>query len=343
MGTRRPLGSRPFGQVKTTKIFVTGCAGFIASQVTLQLLEEGHEVVGVDDMNDAYDVRLKQWRLRRLQSHAAFRFHQFDISHRPELEALFARERFDAILNLAARAGVRASMENPWVYVETNVTGTLNVLEAARRHDVPRVLLASTSSLYGSRNPRPFREDANTDYPLSPYASSKKGAESMAASFAHLYGLHTPVVRFFTVYGPAGRPDMSMFRFIRWITEGDPLILYGDGTQERDFTYVEDIARGTIAAMKHVRGFDVVNLGSDRPVTLSRMISAIEARVGRSAVVDRRPAHPADVQATWADISKAKRLLDWEPRVSFEEGVERTVAWYMENRDWASKIDLGAA
>lgn len=323
------------------KYLVTGCAGFIGSNVAEQLLAAGHDVVGLDDLNDAYDPTLKAWRLDQIARRPRFRFERGSLLERDRLDALFRQEGFDAILNLAARAGVRQSLLDPWVYIYTNVTGTVNLLELARRNDVRRVLLASTSSLYGAHNSRPFREDANTDRPLSPYAASKKAAEAHLATYAHLYGLDAPVCRYFTVYGPAGRPDMSVFRFVRWIAEGEPIVVYGDGSQERDFTYVTDIARGTIAASTKVRGFEIVNLGSDHPVKLSDIIHMIEERVGRKAIVERRPFHPADVHATWADIGKARAVLGWAPETAIAEGIAHCVEWYLKNREWAARLDIG--
>jgi nucleoside-diphosphate-sugar epimerase len=327
---------------------VTGCAGFIASKVTGLLLEAGHRVVGVDSLNDAYDPRLKQWRLEQLQSHANFQFHRIDISDRAALVRLFDRgaaaERdkpiYSAVVNLAARAGVRPSVENPWVYYQANCEGTLNLLEACRQHGIPKFLLASTSSLYGAHNPLPYREDADTNRPLSPYAASKKAAETLAYTYHYLHQIDVSIVRYFTVYGPAGRPDMSVFRFVRCIAEGEPIVVLGDGTQQRDFTYVDDIARGTVAALKPL-GFDVFNLGGDRPVRLSAVIDQIAALVGRTPRIDRRPAHPADVPATWADIGKAHTLLGWAPEVPIEEGLRRCVAWYRDHRALAAALELG--
>ena len=321
--------------------FVTGVAGFIASQVAQQLLAQGHTVVGLDNLNDAYDVRVKEWRLARLQGQAGFTFERVDIADREALAdasgALFAEGRPEAVINLAARAGVRYSVENPWVYVDTNVTGTLNLLELCRQHEINKFILASTSSLYGARNPRPFREDADTNGPLSPYAASKKGAEALCYTYHYLYDIDVTVFRYFTVYGEAGRPDMSVFRFIQWINEGRPVQVYGDGQQSRDFTYVGDIARGTIAGLKPL-GYEVINLGSDTPVVLIDAIRLIERTLGKEAVLEYRPRHKADVLATWADIGKAERLLDWRPQVTFEEGVRRAAAWYLENRAWAKDV-----
>lgn len=320
---------------------MTGCAGFIASHVVDQLLAAGHDVVGVDDLNDAYDPRLKEWRLANLARRPRFSFVRADIVDRSALDAIFRGPRFDAIFNLAARAGVRQSLLDPWPYVATNITGTLNLIEQARRHDVRRFVLASTSSLYGL-NERPFLETSNTDAPLSPYAATKKGAEALVAAHARAYGIASSVVRYFTVYGPAGRPDMSIFRLIRWIAEGDPVVLYGDGSQERDFTYVTDIARGTILAGEHAHGHEVFNLGNDAPARLIDVLHAIEAQLDRKANLAWRPPHPADVPATWANIEKARRVLGWSPRVPLEQGLQETVDWYLKNREWARQLDLGA-
>jgi UDP-glucuronate 4-epimerase len=319
---------------------VTGCAGFIGWKVTEFLLAVGHTVVGVDNLNDAYDVRLKHWRLAQLEGKSGFAFHRLDITNQKELRELWefrGTEPFDAVINLAARAGVRQSVENPWVYFETNVTGALNLLELCREYGVKKFVLASTSSLYGANNPRPFREDANTDGPLSPYAVSKKAAEALCYTYHYLYDLDVTVLRYFTVYGPAGRPDMSLFRFVQWISEGRPVIVYGDGKQSRDFTYVDDIARGTIAALSPL-GYEVINLGSDESIVLNDAIRLVEELVEKKAAIEHRPRHPADVLATWADISKAEKLLNWWPRFTFREGVAQLVGWYQENQEWAKKV-----
>ncbi|MHB1416238.1 MAG: GDP-mannose 4,6-dehydratase [Chloroflexota bacterium] len=329
-----------WGRFLLATYLVTGAAGFIGSKVSELLLSAGHAVVGVDNLNDAYDVRLKQWRLGRLTSQKGLAFHQLDIGDREALRTVFAGPRFAAVINLAARAGVRPSVANPWVYVDTNVGGTLNLLEACREHGVAKFVLASTSSLYGAHNPLPFREDADTNRPLSPYAASKKAAEALCYTYHHLHALDVTVLRYFTVYGPAGRPDMSPFRFVQWISEGQPVTVYGDGRQSRDFTYVDDIARGTVAALQPL-GYETINLGSDEPVVLMEMIHLIERLAGREAALTYKPSHPADVPATWADIGKAERLLGWRPQTDFAEGMERLVEWYRANRDWAKDVVTG--
>lgn len=321
---------------------VTGCAGFIASRVSELLMEAGHTVTGVDNLNDAYDRRLKHWRLGRLNAQPGFTFAQADIADNRALSPIWAASpKPDAIFNLAARAGVRQSVECPALYFDTNVSGTLNLLELARQSGVNRFLLASTSSLYGTHNPMPYREDSDTGRPLSPYAASKKAAEALCYSYHHLYGMDVAIPRYFTVYGPAGRPDMSAFRFVQWISEGRPVTVYGDGAQKRDFTFIDDIARGTIAAGLGTSGFEVINLGSDAPVELMECVRTIERLVGKPAKLEFQPAHRADVNATWANIGKARQLLDWSPRTRFGEGLEQLVGWYRDNASWASLIETG--
>ena len=315
---------------------VTGCAGFIASKVTELLLSQGHKVTGIDNINDAYDPRLKHWRLDQIKGNAGFTFHRLDICDRDRLKNVF-NQGFDAVINLAARAGVRQSVENPWVYFETNVTGTLNLLDLCRMHEVGKFVLASTSSLYGANNPQPFKEDANTNGPLSPYAASKKAAEVLCYTYHYLYGIDITIPRYFTDYGPAGRPDMSLFRFVQWISKGAPVTVFGDGQQSRDFTYVDDIARGTVAALKPV-GYEVVNLGSDRPAVLMDTIKTIEQMLEEKANIEFQPAHAADVLATWANISKAKSLLEWQPQTTLNQGIQNLVDWYQANESWAKDI-----
>ncbi|QDV43133.1 dTDP-glucose 4,6-dehydratase [Stieleria neptunia] len=317
---------------------VTGCAGFIANRVASLLLEAGHRVVGVDNVNDYYDTSLKEHRLKKLESDR-FSFHRIDIEDQEALAGLFDGDAFDAVFNLAARAGVRYSMENPHIYLTTNSLGSLNLLHQMRRTGVGKYVLASTSSLYAGQ-PMPFSESLPVNTPISPYAASKKGAEVMAYSHHHLYQIDVSICRYFTVYGPAGRPDMSIFRFIRWIDDGVPIQLFGDGEQSRDFTYVDDIARGTILAAKPV-GYEIINLGGGgTPVSLNTLIGMLEDRLGKKAIIEYLPFHQADMMTTSADITKAGELLGWKPEVSLEQGLDESVSWYQTNKPWSEKIVL---
>ena len=317
--------------------FVTGAAGFIGSRVSEMLIEQGHAVTGVDNLNDAYDVRMKEYRLHKLQALPGFTFQKLDISDRGSVERLPA---FEAVINLAARAGVRASVENPWLYYETNVTGTLNLLELCRKNGIRKFILASTSSIYGAKAPIPTPETADSDHPLQPYAASKKAAEVLCHSYHSLYDIDVSVVRYFTVYGPAGRPDMSMFRFTKWISEGEPLHLYGDGEQSRGFTYLDDIARGTVAALTPL-GYEVINLGGHEVVTMNALIAVLEKRIGRKAIIERHPPNQADMLTSHADVTKARSLLGWQPQVGLEEGLTRLVEWYKAERNWVKGIATG--
>lgn len=321
------------------KYLVTGCAGFIGSRVAAKLLDQGHQVHGVDDLNEYYDISLKFHRLESLQMKIGFSFEQFGIEDRVQVDRLFSEHNFDAVINLAAAVGVRYSLENPHVYMQTNGTGNLNILEAMRAAGVRKYVLASTSSLYAGQQ-MPFLETLPVNTPISPYAASKKSAEAMAWSYHHLFDIDVSVVRYFTVYGPAGRPDMGIFRFVRWIAEGEPIRIFGDGEQSRDFTHVDDIAEGTVRALKPL-GFEIINLGGgQKPISLNSIIHLLAARFGRKPIVEYLQPHQADMKSTWADISKAKRLLDWEPGVSINEGLEQSADWYLCNLPWAREIEL---
>jgi len=316
---------------------VTGAAGFIASRVCEMLLAEGHTITGIDNLCDAYDVRLKHYRLDRLKQLPGFSFSQIDICDRPALENVFKTVQINAVINLAARAGVRASVENPWVFVDTNMTGTLNLLELSRQYNIPKFILASTSSIYGNNAPLPTPETATSDLVLQPYAASKKGAEAMCHAYHFLYGIDVTIFRYFTVYGPAGRPDMVMFRFAQWIKEGRPVHLNGDGNQSRGFTYLDDIARGTILGLKHI-GYEIINLGGHEVITINEMIALLEENMGAKANIEYHPFHIADMTANQADISKAIHLLGWQPQVNLEDGIQRLCDWYLAEREWASQI-----
>ncbi len=320
------------------EILLTGAAGFIASKTAELLVKKKYKVIGIDNMNDYYDVRLKQYRLRQLKKLENFEFHKMDIENLASLKRLFNKHNFSAVVNLAARAGVRYSLENPHVYSTTNTDGTLNLLEMMRAKNVKKIVLASTSSLYAGQK-MPFKETLPVNTPISPYAASKKGAEVMCYSYNYLFDIDVSIVRYFTVYGPAGRPDMSIFRFIKWIDEGQVLELFGDGSQSRDFTYVEDIAAGTVKAMKKV-GYEVINLGGNKPFELNYVIKLIEEYLGKKAKIKKFPFHKADLKATWANVDKAKSLLKWQAKVSLEEGVRRSVEWYLDNKSWVKNVQL---
>jgi nucleoside-diphosphate-sugar epimerase len=320
-------------------IVLTGVAGFIANKVADILLKSGKNVIGIDNINDYYDVRIKEYRLKQLKKYPNFKFFKADIEDIKTLDKIFSKYKVSSVINLAARAGVRYSMENPFVYVSTNTMGTLNLLEMCRKYKINKFVIASTSSLYAGQK-MPFTEALAVNTPISPYAASKKGAEAMCYSYHYLYGIDISVVRYFTVYGPAGRPDMSIIRFIKWIDEGTPIELFGDGSQSRDFTYVDDIAKGTIKSLKKV-GFEIMNLGGgNNPYELKYVIELIEKHLGKKAEIDRKPFHKADIVATWADISKAKKILNWEPKIPLEKGIKNTVEWYLENKSWFKNIKL---
>jgi UDP-glucuronate 4-epimerase len=348
-----PSSTKPAAPVTSRlRLLVTGAAGFVGWKTCELLLEAGHTVVGLDNLNDYYDIRLKQWRRDQLLPSPDFTFIEADLEDAAALRRLFERfaqvgtadaargqPPFDAVVNLGARAGVRASIEDPLVYYTTNVLGSLHLLELIREYQVPKYVLASTSSLYAG-HPLPFAEDAPVNAPISPYAASKKAAEAMAYTWHHLHGIDVSVVRYFTVYGPAGRPDMSPLRFLRWIDEGTPLTLYGDGTQTRDFTYIDDIARGTIAALRPL-GFEILNLGGgNRPVSIREMIDHFARALGKQPLIDEQPFHAADMKDTAAVIDKARTLLDWQPRVPPEEGFQHTVDWYVQHRDLVKSLVL---
>jgi UDP-glucuronate 4-epimerase len=321
-----------------TKYLVTGAAGFIARRLIEKLTDRGDEVVGIDNLNDSYDVRLKLWRLEYLKKCRNFTFVKDDLCRGEMFTDLHKNHKgFDAVIHLAARAGVRQAVEIPHVYLETNSNGTLNVLEWCRKTGVNKMILASTSSIYGANPPLPTPETADSSRPLQIYAASKKGAEAMTHVYHHLFGLDTTIFRFFTVYGPAGRPDMVMFRFCQWVAEGKTVKVTGDGTQMRGFTYMDDIADGLIAGLKPL-GYEIINLGGHETITINELLTKIETLVGKKAKVEYIDKHPADADANWADVTKAKALLGWEPRVTLDEGIGNLVNWYMDQRAWASQI-----
>ncbi len=321
---------------------VTGAAGFIGARVSQMLIEEGHTVIGLDNLNDAYDVRIKEFRLKSLLPLDEFTFHQIDIANWDAVKTVGeSSPQIAGVINLAARAGVRASTTVPFQMLSSNTNGALAMLELCRHYNVPKIIQASTSSIYGANPPYPTPETANSDYPLQAYAASKKGAESLCHSYHHLFDVDVSIVRFFTVYGPAGRPDLAMFRFVQWITEGRPLHLNGDGEQSRGFTYIDDIVRGVILALKPV-GYEIINLGGHEVISINDLIKLTEELVGGKAEIIRHPAHPADMRRNQADVTKAREMLGWEPRVGLREGMQALVDWYNAEREWAKDIETGS-
>jgi nucleoside-diphosphate-sugar epimerase len=318
---------------------VTGAAGFIGARTATILIEQGHTVVGVDNMNDAYDPRIKEYRLKKLQALNGFEFVRDDISDKGILtrKSAITERKFDGVINLAARAGVRFSVENPWVFLESNVMGTLNMLEVCRQFGCKKFIIASTSSIYGENPEYPTPETASSSEPMQPYAASKKGAEALAHSYHHLHDIDVTVVRYFTVYGPAGRPDLAIFRFVQWIMEDRPIRINGDGTQSRGFTYVDDIARGTIAALKPL-GYQIINLGGHEVISINGLVELVQDLTGKKANVQYGPPNLADMFMNQANVTKAREMLGWNPQVNLRQGIGNLIEWYKAEREWAKDI-----
>ncbi len=330
------------------KILVTGAAGFIGAATAERFLERGYEVVGLDNLNDYYDVTLKEARLKRLTGQANFRFVKLDLADAAGVAALFACERFPRVVHLAAQAGVRYSLENPRAYIDSNVTGTLNILEGCRHTGVEHLVYASTSSVYGANTHMPFSVHGGVDHPLSLYASSKRANELMAHNYSALFKLPTTGLRFFTVYGPWGRPDMALFLFTRNILEGKPIDVFNNGHHQRDFTYVDDIAEGVVRVSERIAQPDpnwdsqlpdpatsfapyrLYNIGNNRPVQLLRYIELIEEALGRKAIKNFLPLQPGDVPETFADIDDLVRDVGYRPATPVKVGVRRFVDWFCE-------------
>ncbi len=310
-------------------ILVTGAAGFIGSHVSESLVARGDRVIGLDNFDPYYDLAIKRRNLTDLQASDRFRLIEGDIRDLAAVEEAFTAEGpVDGVIHLAARAGVRPSIEQPVEYATTNVEGTVNLLEAARRHEVGRFVFGSSSSVYGASNTVPFSEDQTTDRPISPYAATKIAGEALCYTWRHLYGLPMVVLRFFTVFGPRQRPDLAINKFVRLLEAGEPIPQFGDGSSSRDYTFVADIARGILAALDSDLAYEVINLGGSSPVRLDEMIAAVGAAVGVEPRVIILEDQPGDVPRTSADVRKAKRLLDWEPQWSLADGLREFVAWY---------------
>ncbi|HTG43958.1 MAG TPA: SDR family NAD(P)-dependent oxidoreductase [Verrucomicrobiae bacterium] len=311
---------------------VTGGAGFIGSNVCERLLQDGHAVSAFDDLNDFYDPRRKQQNLALLQAYPQFTFVQGDVRDRAALEALFSATRFDQVIHLAARAGVRPSLEDPVLYQEVNVVGTTHLLEVARSRQVKKVTIASSSSVYGVNAKVPFSESDPIFHPISPYAASKLACEALGHVYHHVYGLDIAMLRFFTVYGPRQRPDLAIHKFASLIDQNKAIPVFGDGSAARDYTYVTDTLDGIIACTEKEFGFEIFNLGESEPVRLDKLISLLENALGKKALINRQPIQPGDVPITYADISKAERLLGYHPKIKIEEGLRLFSQWFQDTR-----------
>lgn len=319
------------------KILVTGAAGFIGYHVSNALLGLGHQIIGIDNYSDYYDVTLKQARVHALQTHQKFEFIKLDITNRKAVDALFEESKFDAVINLAAQPGVRYSIENPYIYVATNIEGFVHILEAAHRTNVEHVIYASSSSVYGTNKEIPFSEIHAADHPVSMYAATKRANELMAHSYSHIHGLRTTGLRFFTVYGPWGRPDMAVFAFAKAISEGKVIDVYNHGRMKRDFTYIDDIVSGVIACLNPIKAvageqgsnvFRIYNLGGSAPVELEKVIGLLERFLGKQANRNYLSMQLGDVKETYADISLAAKDLGFNPTTSVESGIEKFITWY---------------
>lgn len=313
-----------------SRVLVTGGAGFIGSHLCEKLLARGDDVVCIDDLNDYYNPAFKCENILELKKKKTFTFYKADI--RAPLDQIFATHNFELVIHLAARAGVRASIENPKLYAEVNVGGTTNLLECSRKFGVKRFIFASSSSVYGKNSHLPFSEKEPLNEPASPYAATKLSAELMCRTYHNLYGLSIACLRLFTVYGPRGRPDMAPYKFTEKILKEATIEIYGDGTSKRDYTFIDDIISGILAATEKRFAFEIINLGNNKPVELNQFVSLIEKLVGKKAIIQKLPEQRADVPITHADISKAKAILGWEPRTTIEEGMTRFVEWYLAKR-----------
>ena len=319
-------------------ILVTGAAGFIGSNLAERLVADGHVVYGIDNFDGYYDRRIKDRNLEQLLGSTSFRFYDADLRDPRALASVFGTaaetgRSIDHVVHLAAKAGVRPSIEDPQGYTQVNIDGTVNLLEAMIASDVSDLVFASSSSVYGNTDEVPFREDAWVDHPISPYAATKKAGELLCHAYSHLHRMRVAALRFFTVYGPRQRPDLAIAKFTRLIDRGQPIPVYGDGSTRRDYTYVDDTVDGIVGAMAWIReqtrgAFDVFNLGENRTVSLSELISALEAALGANAAIDRQPMQPGDVTQTWADISKAREAFGYAPETELETGLQRYVEWY---------------
>jgi len=320
---------------KQLNILVTGGAGFIGTNLTKTLLAKNNKVFCIDNLNTYYSPKIKENNIKQFFKSASgekdnpnYTFQKLDIKNLDDLKKLFSENNFDAVIHLAARAGVRASIKNPSNYIQTNIQGTLNLLECLKEKPNTKFIFASSSSVYGNITEVPFREDMNITAPVSPYAATKLSTEAICYTYHHLYGIKMAGLRFFTVYGPHNRPDMAHYKFTKAILEEKPITKYGDGTTSRDYTYVNDIVKGIIACINTDLNFEIFNLGNSTPITLNQMISTLEKILSKKAIINQKPIPAGDVNKTYANISKAKELLNWKPKTSYKKGVKKMVEWY---------------
>ncbi|RMF54900.1 SDR family NAD(P)-dependent oxidoreductase [Candidatus Woesearchaeota archaeon] len=309
-------------------ILVTGGAGFIGSHVCDRLLSIGKRVICLDNLNSYYPTKIKIRNIQHNLDNPNYSFLNIDITHKDQLEQVFQNNKISRIIHLAARAGVRSSIEKPLLYEDTNIKGTLNLLELSKKYSIKNFIFGSSSSVYGNSTKVPFSEEDKVEKPISPYAASKKACELYCYTYSHLYKINVTCLRFFTVYGPRGRPDMAPYLFTKWINEGKPIKMFGDGTTRRDYTFITDVVDGIIAALNKPFKYEIINLGNSNTIKLRDFISIIEKHLGKKAKIRRYPIQPGDVKITYADISKAKSLLGFKPKVSVEEGMRRFIEWY---------------
>ena len=312
-----------------TTILVTGVAGFIGSHVAEKLLKRGDTVIGVDEVNDYYELKQKDANLEILKKYPQFVFYKKDIGNFEDMKKIFEKEKPLYVAHIAARAGVRPSIVDPFIYEHSNIKATLNLLELSKI-GIKNFVLTSSSSVYGDRSDAPFMETDNTDFTISPYAATKKSTEVLAYTYHHLHGLNVNIIRPFTLYGPRGRPDMAPFLFTKWIIEETPIKKFGDGTSRRDYTYIDDFVNGFVSAIDTPLGYEIFNLGNSNPVTLNEFISTIETTIGKKALIRQMEMQAGDVSLTYADISKAKKLLGYEPKVKLKDGMKEFYKWYRE-------------
>lgn len=310
-------------------VLVTGAAGFIGSHTAEKLLEKGYDVIGIDNFDGLlYDPKIKERNIEILKKNKGFIFYKLDFADKESLSKVFLSHRFDYVVHLGARAGVLPSLKYPQLYIDSNITGTVNILELCKDHGIKKIAFASSSSVYGSNTKLPFSEGDRTDHPISPYAATKKAGEAICHSYSHLFGMDISCLRFFTVYGERGRPDMVIYKFVKNVFEGKQIVVYGDGTTKRDYTYIADIVKGIISAMENNKGYNCYNLGNSDTVEMDRLLDLIEKYTGKKAVIKREALPKGDVPATFADIAKARTMLGFDPKTKIEQGLKIFVDWY---------------